>query len=295
MFLFFASCDNKNSSDKTERNLESVKKDSIIVEGTKKDSILNENDFYTLETAPYVGIINSFYESDDYYIDLYYAEGFSDDTPNLLAENHGEIIYQGQEMTRTNVPYEIAKNHLEIEFLDTMYVFNERQELIDSISLQNIEYLDAMIESKYIASYSHPTKLEGKIAISKSPDLKDFNKSPSFKEIENTLIKDLKLNIETLNIGKAFKLYHKGDTFNVFSFSDKEYNHQILLLKNGVVTDKIFEYYIDRIQPVPIASDDKIYYNVSSFVPDTDNSWTQLLGIDLEEGEFIKNRGNRLK
>ncbi|WKV12126.1 hypothetical protein [Marivirga harenae] len=198
-------------------------------------------------------------------------------------------------MTRTNVPYDIAKRHLEVELLDSIYVFDERQELMDSIALQNIEYLDAMIESKYVASYSHPIKLAGKIAISKSYDLNDLKKSPSFIETENTLIRDLKLDVETLNIGKTFKLYYEGDILNLISFSDEQYKHRIFLLKNGVVTDTLFEYYIGGMQPVPISLDNKIYYVVSSFVPDTDNSWTQLLGIDTETGEFIKNRGNRLK
>ncbi len=247
------------------------------------------------ENSLLVGVLNDFYESEGFYIELYYSENYSDETINLLAENHGEIIYQGEEMARTNVPLDVVKKYLEVDFIDSLYVFNEMQEIVDSITLQNVEYLDAMIESNYLASYNHSKDLDEKLVISKTGHLKNLKKSPSFQKGKKSLVEELKLNIDPLAIGEVFELNHNKDTFHIFSYTDKEYNHHIFSLKNRNITDTIDQYQINRIRPVPLASEGKIYYIVYAAVPDTDHSWTQLLGIDLKTGKFVKTKGNRLK
>ncbi|WNB17933.1 hypothetical protein [Marivirga arenosa] len=243
----------------------------------------------------FIGVLNDFYESEGFYVELYYSENYSNEDINKLGENHSETIYQGEEMTRTKVPLDIAQKHLDVEFIDSMYVFNEIQEIIDSISLQNIEYLDAMIESNYIATYNHSKDLTEKLVISKTNHLKNLKKSPSFQKGKKSLVEELKLNIDPLAIGEVFELNHNKDSFHIFSYTDKEYNHHIFSLKNRNITDTIEQYQINRIRPVPLASEGKIYYIVYAAVPDTDHSWTQLLGIDLKTGKFVKTRGNRLK
>jgi len=269
---------------------DSIKASVQLVEQIKNPSIIN---------SLYIDILRKFYDGDDYYINLYSIGEFSEAANKEIIENNTGVVYQGIEEVRKKLDKVTVSKYFAVENIETLLVFNDYQEVEDTITLQYFEYYDVMIESSFIASYKGTQGLSNKIVISKSGfDNATKRKSPVFISdsayqrliiLRNSFIPDL-------IYGSGYTTY-KGDTIAFLSFSDYSKGKDCLyLLKNGIPTDSVInDYVIKKMIPVPIANKNEIFYISEVGIPETDNSWTILTGIELKSTRFLFYSRNRFE
>lgn len=256
------------------------------------DSTTLAPEFPEDKNAPtnYIGLLQKFYGQNDYYVDLYFKNNYSEATDKMLMDARLEVISQDVETRRTKLLDQAVRSHLLTTGLDTVLVFNLDQILVDTIHLTDFEYYEDMIESKFVATYKTNLKDDEYIAVSLNAEKEGvFNKSPDVVLDSAYLLKVLRLNKLAMENVYSFGVFtHKTDTFMYVSFNDYLQNDQsFYLMKNGITVDEHKkDYVIMELTPVPLASNTKLLYISSEGVPETDNMWTSLVGIDLINNKF---------
>jgi hypothetical protein len=288
LFIIVLSC--KNSVQNQEEN-PVASNDSVKANLTIEQSISTN-----FRNSMYIDILQKFIESDDYFLNLYVNDEYSESASKELIDSNTEVINQSFEEARIKLNKETVSKYMAIDNIETLFVFNDHQEIIDSITLSHYEYYDAMIEASFIATYKGAPDLANKIVISK-PGFDNVirRKSPVFVSDSTYFsLVFMKNGYEPdLIYGSGYTTYF-GDTIAFLSFDDTRGKHFLYLMKNGIATDSIInEYVIKNMIPVPIANDSNIFYVSEAGVPGTDSYWTILTGIDLKSNRLIFYSKNR--
>ncbi len=278
--VILIACDQKSERTSQEDDLTGV--DSAKLEMEFSDEKNN--------VSVYIGFLHKFYGQNDYYVDLYFKNNYSDATNKMLMDARLEVISQDVETRRTKLLDQAARSHLLTNGLDTVLVFNLDQIIVDTVCLTDFEYYEDMIESKFVATYKANLKDDEYIVVSLNAANEGvFNKSPDVFLDSAYLIKVLRLNRLAIENVYSFGVFtHKADTFMYVSFNDYQQNAQnFYLIKNGITVDEHAEdYVILELTPVPLATNSELLYISSDGVPETDNMWTSLVGIDLINNKF---------
>jgi hypothetical protein len=246
----------------------------------------------------FVDIMQKFHNQDDFYIPLYYRESYSESLDQMLKAARQEVIYKDSETTRIKIDPEVASEILLLDELDRLLVYNSEQEIIDTVEMQYVEYYDEMIEAQYVASYTAPLQEEKYLVMSFGPyhetNLKKSAKVLKDSTIINTMIKRKGYNIDYLYSFGV--MHHENDTISYLSFFDKsKFLECTYLLKGCQAVDSIINTYVIKdLTPVPLATNFALTYVASSAVPETDNMWTSLVGIDLMDEKFVHYPRNRI-
>jgi len=241
--------------------------------------------------------LEKFYNNSDYYISLYYRTKYSESVANELYTKNVKIVVQGEEETRLRIDEKLAREHLLIDNIDSLLVFNGKQELIDTIIRKNYEYYDAMISSSLIATYTGKKDYKDNVVVSINSLSKfELGKSPEFTLDSNYLERlclKFKLNPKYV-FGSGLAVFNK-DSISFISYSDYTKSKDcVYILKNGVVKDSIMEdYIIWDFKPVPLVNEKVRLYLASANVPETDIYWTSLIGIEKESFKLVFYDRNR--
>jgi hypothetical protein len=289
LFVIVLSC--KNSVQNQEVN------PVASIDSVKANLTIEQSISTNFRNSLYIDILQKFIESEDYFLNLNGNDEYSESTSKELIDSNIGVINQSFEEARIKLNKETVSKYMAIDNIETLFVFNDHQEIIDSITLSHYEYYDAMIEASFVATYKGAPDLENKIAISK-PGFDNVirRKSPVFVSDSTYFnLVFMKNGFEPdLIYGSGYTTYF-GDTIAFLSFSDyKRVKDCLYLLKNGIATDSIInDYVIKNMIPVPIANDSVIFYVSEAGVPGTDSYWTILTGIDLKSNRlefYSKNR-----
>lgn len=234
----------------------------------------------------YIDLMSEFYESEGVYLPLYYKENttFPDITFN-------ETIYHCEEITRTRIPNEIAEAYLDVSLLDSVILFDESQKITDTLYRENYEYLEDLIQSSKIVSYSHQQKLpENAVAISYVAGIDQYIGVIEDFDKDTVLRKKLSIqaNIRKRDVTDFGSMVIAGDEISYLSYHDYQKTlSKVYLMKNNQLMDSIIqEYVVYDLLPVPIAIEDHFLYVASCGVPDTDFIWRQLIAIDVNKVKF---------
>lgn len=298
LIIILLSCNNSQSD-----NQKTVKSDTEINDkqdtpGSDNLSIENKMKTDTFQiNSIFASKLNKFYDSSDYYISLYYRTEYDEKIAKEITTKNIKEIKRDSEKTRLQIDNNLAKQHLLVDNLDTLLVFNDEQELIDTIYRKDYEYYDAMITSELIATYSGEDNYENYLVISSNySDRYEIKKNPDF--IVDSNYTDLVTG--NLKLDKKF-VYGSGltvldnDTISFISYSDYRTNDtKIYLLKNGTLRDSISKDFIfSDLKPVPLHDNNELLYLGYINVPDSDVEWNSLIGIDkntLKVNFYDRNR-----
>ncbi|MCG6191566.1 hypothetical protein [Maribellus maritimus] len=250
--------------------------DKLIIDNMEIDTFQNNSIF--------ASTLDKFYDTSDYYISLYYRTEYNETVANEITTKNVREITSGLEETRLQIDNNLAKRHLLVDNLDTLLIFNDKQELIDTIYRKDYEYYDAMTTSELIATYSGKDNYENNLVISCNySDKYVIKKTPDFIIDSNyidLIIKKLQLEKKFV-FGSGFTIIN-NDTISFISYSDYQTNDtKVYILKNSDLINSITKDFIIRdLQPVPLYDNDKLIYLGFANVPETDIEWTALIGID---------------
>lgn len=252
----------------------------------------------------YVGVLQKFYDNDDYYVSLNFKKSVSTSFYNTFHDNVedyiGELLLKTDDYQRYKIHDSVAKKYFDINHIDTLVVLDDNQKKIEEIYLKNYEYFSNQIDAEVIATYQKTIRVnKDKDYICMSKNDMVLKETQAFKT--DTVYMEETINKNAFNpsyIHAHYNMIKDKDTISFLSFSaynndaQKEYFY---LLKNKVPVDSIInDYSISKMLPVPLALKTENLYVAYSFIPDTGAFWNSLVGIDFENDILKYYENNRL-
>jgi hypothetical protein len=246
------------------------------------------------DSSLYVGYVDYFPDTREFYTTLFYQEGHEyPDEAHLESKLDSVIVYE-EDWGRERLPMEEAEKFLVLSGLDTLYIFNREHTLVSTATFERVEYLWNGLENYFIGVFKSDGKLveqtEELYGISRGYagfDLLAF----SAKEIEDrrlneNLIKTLRINPALQCDMRHFRLTPQEDTYSVISAYASQSNEGESLLtfleKNEVkiLNREINNFHFLNILPLPIEVNGKPLLLISAGYPSSDVLWDYLAGYN---------------
>jgi hypothetical protein len=260
-----------------------------------------EPDADIFDSTFFIGYVDYFPETQEFYTALFYRDGHEYPDEDLLESKLDSVIVLNDEWGRERLPMEEAKAILVLTGLDTVSIYNRRNELICKTSLARVEYLWNGLESYFIAVF----KSDGK-SYEQTEELYGISSSyaslfkPDFKAEE---IEDGKLNeylLRKLNISRAvewdmrhYQLAPPETLYSIISSSAEpnEARSYLTTVENNEVkmlNEEIDNFHFLNILPVPIQMNGKPLLLISAGYPSSDFIWDYLAAFDGKTYEAIE-------
>ncbi|HET9487794.1 MAG TPA: hypothetical protein VFO54_10175 [Chryseosolibacter sp.] len=252
-----------------------------------------------LETMPfdstiYIGYVDYFPETREFYTALFYREGHEYPDEDLLESKLDSVILFDDDWGRERLPMEEARNILVLSGLDTLSIFNRKHELICTSPLNRIEYLWNGLESYFIAVYASDRKFTEQReelygVTSRYSALLDATCSAAeFKddELDKFLVKKLKVNQGMEWEMRHYKIEPPEQTYSIISSYSMQSNEALSYLtalektELQVLNEEVNNYHFLNILPLPLRVNGKPLLLISAGYPSSDVLWDYLAGYD---------------
>lgn len=242
----------------------------------------------------YIGYVDYFPETQEFYTALHHREGHEYPDEDLLEAKLDSAIAWDDDWGRERLPMEEAKKMLMLTGLDTLAVFNRKHEQICRCPLTRVEYLWNGLESYFIAVFATDGKFPGQTeelyGISANLPLKErvlfsseeFNDTPYNEYVR----KQLSLNGAIPWDMRHYRITPPGMTFSIVSaYSlDNNQGRSYITYNNGqqvqVLNEEINNFQFLNILPVPINVNGRPLLLISAGYPSSDVVWDYLAGYD---------------
>jgi hypothetical protein len=277
----FSAC----SSPRTPSNLNSDK--DTVSQVTVTSSITTDS----VDTLCYIDYILKFEDNNSFYTDLYFLTIPNHDDFEKIENMGDSVIYKDDETKRTRIPIEKAGQYFNLTGLNWINVFNKDNQIITTGKLSHIEYIEDMIESKFIAVFKvdNPSISDFQYCI--SGPMKNFTPkryiSITNPELTSTLIDYLDLKPDDYMIVNHYQLIEPGTTYSTVSADTTAYiiessGDKINILYKSKSSETIMGLVIisKEINGRPILLTD-------CGLPDSDMTWTSLLIFNGTEYEIF--------
>lgn len=250
----------------------------------------------------YVGYVDYFPETREFYTALHYRDGHEYPDEDLLESKLDSVIIWEEDWGRERLPMKEARRILMMAGLDTLLVFNSSHEQICRCPLSRVEYLWNGLESYFIAVFSSDgtfaAQTEQLYGISGHFPLRErvlFTSEEFHEPRYNEYVQ------KELNISKAvpwemrhYRLTPQGFTYSIISAYSMEHNEARSYLaynsngKTEVLNEEIDNFQFLNILPVPISVNGRPLLLISAGYPSSDVIWDYLAGFDGSRYEAIQ-------
>ena len=257
-----------------------------------------------LDSTFYIGYIDYFPETQEFYTSLFFKEGYEYPDEDLLESRLDSVIIVDDDWGRERLPMEEARKMLVLAGLDTLSVFNRRHERICQCPLTRVEYLWNGLESYFIAVFkydnAHYRQTEELYGIS------SFVEIPAGSPAEE--IEDPDLNeylMEKLDVSRAiewdmrhYRLFSPARIFSIvssYSVTSNEGMSYLTLLEDDsvfILNQEVNNFHYLNILPVPVALNGKPLLLISAGYPSSDVLWDYLAAFD--NGNYQPMEYNRI-
>jgi hypothetical protein len=249
----------------------------------------------------YIGYVDYFPETREFYTALFYREGHEYPDEDLLESKLDSVILLDDDWGRERLPMEEARKILVLSGMDTLSIFNRKHEHICSSPLARVEYLWNGLESYFIAVYkadeSFPGQTEELYGI--TSDFSSFVAS-SFSAEE---FKDRNLNeylAKKLNVNRSldwdmrhYRIAPHEQTYSIISAYSMQSNEAFSYLTSlekttlQIFNEEVNNYHFLNILPLPMKVNGKPLLLISAGYPSSDVLWDYLAGYDGTRYEAI--------
>lgn len=249
----------------------------------------------------YIGYVDYFPETQEFYTALFYQEGHEYPDEDLLESKLDSVILTDDDWGRERLPMEEARKILVLTGLDTLEIYNRKNDLICRCPLTRVEYLWNGLESYFVAVFSSdgtfPGQTEELYGISA-----DFPHQ-RFTDFSAEEIADARLNhqiVQSLNLSKAlswemrhYNILPPGNTFSIISSYQMDTNDSQSYLalsekdRSYIMNEEVNNYHYLNILPVPVNMNGKPLLLISAGYPSSDVIWDYLAGFDGTRYEAI--------
>jgi hypothetical protein len=298
--IFYVSCQPKATEVGVEND--SVTREQAPIAAIEEKKILPrpvDSVYVTRETSPYIGDIDAFEETREYYTMVYYRSSDSTaDDYDYLAARADSVIFEDDEMRRKRIPADIAERYFEIAGMERISVYNNGRHISDA-DLVRVELLEGVIERHFIAVFRpvDPSSFNPEVSYcistagltAKKTDLTSVAIDDSVFTKE--LVQTLGLEPDTWNsVHVKTKPYNA--TYSGITCQSKAYLIETYGGKSTILKEINEDYYIGAIVPVHLEINGKPVLLLHMGVNETDMVWTSLAVFSGTTYEFLQ--GNRL-
>lgn len=272
------------------------------ISGERQSDVAADSTFY-------VGYVDYFPETREFYTALSHREGHEYPDEDLLEGSLDSVIISEEDWGRERLPMEEAQRMLMLSGLDTLTVFNRRHEQVCRCPLTRVEYLWNGLESYFIAVFKSDLKsfeqTEELYGISGHFPLKSrilFSAEELADEKYNDYVK------KELQFSSAFQWdmrhYHIEPHRSVYSVISSyspgtgDVMSYLALQENGAVhilNEELNNFQYLNILPVPIHMNGRPLLLISAGYPSSDVLWDYLAGFDGTRYEAIDHNRIHLK
>lgn len=268
---------------------------------TSQNSDFPELQGDAFDSTFFIGYVDYFPETQEFYTALFYQEGHEYPDEDLLESKLDSVILFDDDWGRERLPMEEAQRLLVLSGLDAVSIYNRRNELICKTSLTRVEYLWNGLESYFIAVF----RSDGKF-YEQTEELYGISSNysslfqPGFTSEE---IKDDKLNeylLRKLNMSRAvewdmrhYQLAPPETMYSIISSSSVESGDArsyLTAVENNeikMLNEEIDNFNFLNILPVPIQINGKPLLLISAGYPSSDVIWDYLAAFDGRKYEAI--------
>jgi hypothetical protein len=252
------------------------------------------------DSTYYIGYVDYFPETHEFYTALSYREGFEYPDEDLLESKLDSTIIFDDDWGRERLPIEDAQRILVLEGLDTLAIFNRRHDLICKCPLTRIEYVWNGLESYFIAVFKankdFPGQTEELYGISASLPEKYFT-SFSTDELEDETFNNFLLGKLKVPVAGQWEMRHYRVTppeamYSVLSSWSSSGSRSYLTFfernKAQILNEEVDNFHYLNILPVPIFVNDKPLMLISAGYPSSDVLWDYLAVFDGTRYEAVE-------
>ncbi|MBX2966422.1 MAG: hypothetical protein KF845_09770 [Cyclobacteriaceae bacterium] len=233
------------------------------------------------DSLSYIGFINKFENSDDFYTDIYFIEGFNYADYDKVRSLGDSIIFRNEELKRVRIPTEKVKQYFILDGLNKINIYNRNNELITTGELTGVEYVEDVIESRFVAVF----KLE-------NPGISDYqfcigNIRENLSTLEysvidsdtltSKLIKHIGVNNERVWRQTHYKLSEHGNVYSIISADTTAFIIETLGNKVNLLYKSESSEFIYDLSIVSKEINGKPILLTFCGLPETDITWTSLL------------------
>jgi hypothetical protein len=275
LLSFLFSC---SSKDRTNQDLTSVESD---VNNTLLDTLSSDEEHVdppNLDSTVYIGRVNYFEATNEFYIPLYYRveSNYNVDRNRLDSVVYKDNVEDG--VVRTRLNREEAKKRFYLEGMDSLIIYGASHKKSSRIPIARVELLDQAISSEFVAVYpvSDGISQEGYpyYAIGtngKVPVVENFSTQElSDIELNQKIIGNLKLKTSGIWVMHHIKVMPSGNVYSTVSDETHSYIVESTSDTSKVLKAETDDYRFDTVFPVPIMVKGKPLLLVSFSVPESD-------------------------
>lgn len=262
---------------------------------------ISSRDKYLQDSTFYIGYVDYFPETREFYTALFYREGHEYPDEELLESKLDSVILLDDDWGRERLPMQEARNILVLTGMDTLSIFNRKHQLICHSPLTRIEYLWNGLESYFIAVYKADesftqqteelygvtSRFSGLVASSFSAEeFKD-------RHLNEYLSKKLKVDRSMDWDMRHYRVGPQSQTYSIVSAYSMKSNEAFSYLTSlnettlQVLNEEVNNYHFLNILPLPIKVNGKPLLLVSAGYPSSDVLWDYLAGFDGSRYEAI--------
>lgn len=276
---------------------------------SSSDSGTGLNADLAADSTYYIGYVDYFPETREFYTALFHREGHEYPDEDLLESKLDSVIVYDDDWGRERLPLEEAQELLVLDGLDTLAIFNRAHESICHCPLTRVEYVWNGVESYFIAVFKANEDFPGQ-----TEEL--YGISENLPEKYLTLFSALELKDETfdqfllkkLDVSQAevwdmrhYKITPPEAMYSVLSSwsADGNETHSYLTFfernKAEVLNEEVDNFHYLNILPVPVYMNGKPLLLISAGYPSSDVLWDYLAAYDGSRYEAIEYNRIHLK
>lgn len=261
-------------------------------------SIDNDTGF---DSTFYIGYVDYFPDTREFYTALFYHEGHEYPDEDLLESKLDSVIASDDDWGRERLPMDEAKRLLVLSGLDTLLIFNRDHQPVSKSPLIRVEYLWNGMESYFIAVFKASDDFEGQTGelygVSAGFPLDNMTRFMS-PEINDKSFSDYL--IKALNVGRHdewemrhYRVTPPGSTYSILSTYSMESNEAESYLtcfeRNSVriLNEEHDNYHFLNILPLPMEMNGKPLLLITAGYPSSDVLWDYLAGFNGTRYEAI--------
>jgi hypothetical protein len=244
------------------------------------------------DSLSYVDYIKRFDDNKLFYTDLYFVDNFNYDHYGAISKMGDEVIFKDDETKRTRMEVEKVGQYFNLSGLRNIDIYNKQNVKLTSGQLSHIEYVEDVIESKFVAVFQVINPLISDPLFCVGNSNKDLTK------IDVSLHKDEKLKSELidllkLNIAHIWKIQHyKLNDQIIYSTVSADTTAYIIETKNNVHITLYKSKASETINSLDVLSmeiNGRPLLLAECAMPETDMMWNSVLIFNRTDYEPIRN------
>lgn len=272
-----------------------------LLERDHDEESARDTDVIDHDSTYYIGYVDYFDDTREFYTTLYYREGHEHPDDDLLAVKLDSVIVSDDDWGRERLPLEDARELLVLDGLDTLAIYNRAHESICECPLTRVEYVWNGLDAHFVAVFKANTDFSGQTEefYGISADFpRDYMTMFSSQELKDDTFDQFLL--RKLNVADAdhwnmrhYQVEPPDAMYSVLSsWSDNgSGTHSYLTFfernKAQILNEENDNFHYLDILPVPVYMNGRPLLLISAGYPASDVLWDYLAGYDGVRYEAI--------